>query len=186
MRAVLVDAPESLLEERRLLGLDKIDECWDGEWHLVNPPKRWHGRLNTDLLHVLIPLARAVGLEPYGDATGVFGAKNNWRVPDQTYARAEDETDDGVIGAQLVIEIRSMGDESYQKLPFYAARGVTEVLIIHQDRRFELRRMGGHDQYAVVEPGPDGSTTSTVLPVALQTVAGPALRVTWATGSSEV
>lgn len=30
----MVDAPESLLEERRLLGLDKIDECWDGEWLL--------------------------------------------------------------------------------------------------------------------------------------------------------
>ena len=186
MRAVLVDAPESLLEERRRLGIDKIDECWDGEWHIVNPPKHWHGRLNTDLLLALAPLARAVGLEPYGDATGLFEAENNWRVPDQAYARPEDASEDGLTSAQLVVEIRSPGDESYQKLPFYASRGVTEVLIVHQDRRFELHRLRGDEQYAVVEPDPDASTASTVLPVALQTVAGPALRVIWASGLTEV
>jgi hypothetical protein len=39
MRAVLVDA-ERELERRCELGLDKKDELWDGEWHLVTAPRR--------------------------------------------------------------------------------------------------------------------------------------------------
>jgi len=42
MRAVLVNASDSMVEERRRLGIDKHDERWEGEWHFVNPPKYWH------------------------------------------------------------------------------------------------------------------------------------------------
>ena len=101
---VLVDRPEALLEHRRLLGLDKKDECWDGEWHLVNPPKLWHSQLNSDLFLTLGPIARAVGLRPYVDCTGVFGAENNWRVPDQVYARDEAAFEDGLRSAELLVE----------------------------------------------------------------------------------
>lgn len=71
MRAVLVNA-DSELERRRRLGLDKQDERWDGEWRLVNPPRRWHARLNSDMFRVLAALAEARGLSPYSESTGVF------------------------------------------------------------------------------------------------------------------
>lgn len=185
MRAVLVNAPDSLLEERRRLGLDKQDECWNGEWHLVHPPKRWHTRLNTDLLLALAPLARRAGLDPYGDSTGLFtDVEHDWRVPDQVYARPEHGIDEGVTGADLVVEIRSPGDESYAKLPFYAARGVTEVLVVHEDRRFELYRLDDERGFVLVDDG-SGVATSAVLGVSFSTVDG-RLGLDWDDGSVRI
>lgn len=107
MRAVLVNA-EWELERRRRLGLDKQDERWAGEWRLVNPPRRWHARLNSDMFRVLAPRAEARGLSPYCESTGVFeDVDTNWRVPDQVYARPDQEIDEGVAGAELVVGIRS-------------------------------------------------------------------------------
>ena len=37
--------------------------------------------------------------------------------------------------AALVVEIVSPGDESWEKLPFYAARGVEEALIVDPQQR---------------------------------------------------
>jgi hypothetical protein len=181
MRAVLVNVSESLVEQRRRLGIDKRDERWEGEWHFVNPPKRWHQRLNFDMSHVLGPLAEAVGLEPYAEA-GVFAdAKQDWRVPDQLYVHPHQEIDEGVTGAALVVELRSSDDESYAKLPFYAARGIPEVLIVHEDRHFDLYRL---DDAGAYQPVADGR--STVLGVTFSTIAGPKLRIEWAEGSAEV
>jgi len=186
VRAVLVNASEAMVAERRSLGIDKQDERWAGEWHFVNPPKRWHSRLSTDLLAILIPLARQVGLEPYGDSTGVFAnPEDDWRVPDQVYARPDQGVDEGVTGAELVVEIRSPGDESYKKLPFYASRGVREVLIVHQDRRVELHRLRDDDTYVLVDDG-NGTATSTTLHVTFTTIAGPSLRVEWEGGAAQV
>jgi Uma2 family endonuclease len=180
MRAVLVDA-EWELERRRKLGLDKMDERWDGEWHLVNPPKRWHAALNSTMFLVLAPLGVDRGLSAYCEATGLFEDLDaNWRVPDQVYARHEQEIDEGVTGAELVVEVRSPGDESYLKLPFYAERGVSEVLIVHQDRRFDLYRLVG-GEYEAVEDG-----RSTALGVTFSTVEGPKLRIDWEGGTAEV
>jgi Uma2 family endonuclease len=181
VRAVLVNVPESLVDERRRLGIDKQDERWEGEWHFVNPPKRWHPRLNADLFLVVAPLARRRGLDPYGDSTGIFAdLELDWRVPDQAYATPEQGIEEGLTGAALVVELRSPGDETYAKLPFYAARGVNEVLVVHEHRQFELYRLReGH--YERAEDG-----TSNVLSVTFETVHGPRLRVTWDSGTAEV
>jgi Uma2 family endonuclease len=180
MRAVLLDA-ESFLELRRRQGMDKFDEMWEGEWHFVNPPKSWHALLNGDMLRALGPLADRAGLRSTGDALGVFAAENNWRVPDQAYLRPEHIVEEGVVGAELVVEFRSPGDESYEKMPFYAARGITEAMIVHRDRRFELFRLDAAGAYQPVEDG-----RSTVLGVTFRTVDGPKLRIDWEGGSAEV
>lgn len=181
VRAVLVNAPESLVDERRRLGIDRQDERWEGEWHFVNPPKRWHPRLNADLFLVLAPLAKGVGLDPYGDSTGIFAdVELDWRVPDQAYASSEQGIEKGLTGAALVVEIRSPGDETYAKTPFYAALGVTEILVVHEDRRFELYRLS-EGRYEQVEGG-----TSSVLKVTFDTVEGQRLRIAWEGGSAEV
>ena len=180
MRAILVNA-DLELERRRRLGIDKQDERWDGEWHLVNPPKIWHSELNSGMFLVLAPIATDHGLLALCEATGVYeNLEDNWRVPDQTYARRDQVIEEGLVGAQLVVEVRSPGDDSYAKLPFYAGRGVTEVLIVHQDRRFDLCRLAA-GQY---EPVQDGR--STVLGVTFSTVEGPKLRITWDGGSADV
>jgi Uma2 family endonuclease len=182
MRAVVVNASESLVEERRRLGIDSQDERWEGEWHFVNPPKSWHPRLNYDLGFVLGPLARRVALEPSGDSMGVFAELGaDWRIPDQVYARPDQVIEEGLTGAEFVVELRSPSDESYAKLPFYAARGITEALIAHRDRRVELYRLGSDGTYQPVDDG-----RSTVLGVTFTTVDGPKLRIDWTDGSAEV
>ena len=59
---------------------------------------------------------------------------------------------EGSVSAALVVEIRSPGDDSYRKLPFYAARGVREVLIVHRDRRAELYRRSAEGEMVAVAP----------------------------------
>lgn len=182
VRAILVNASETLVKERQRLGIDRHDECWEGEWHFVNPPKLWHPRLSADMFLVLAPLAFRAGLVPYGDSAGVFGdLQTDWRVPDQVYVRPDQEMEEGVTGAELVVELRSPGDESYAKLPFYAARGITEVLIVHRDRRVELYRLALDGTY---EPVVDGG--SLVLEARFTAVDGPKLRITWNDGSADV
>lgn len=180
MPAVVTD---DLLEHRRRHGLDRRDERWAGEWRIVNPPKNWHQFLASDLFMVLGPRAAAMGLRPVYEG-GLFGADDDWRVPDQVYARPEATYGDaGLARAELVVEIRSPGDDSYEKLPFYAER-VREVLILHRDRTPELYR--GTDRVA---PGADGAVRSEALGVTFAPVTtsdGPRLRVTWAEGTAEV
>jgi Uma2 family endonuclease len=107
--------------------------------------------------------------------------ETDWRVPDQVYARPDQEIEEGLTGAEMVVEVRSPGDESYAKLPFYAARGITEAMIVHRDRRFEFFRLGREGTYEPVEDG-----RCTVLGVTFSTVEGPRLRIEWSDGSAEV
>jgi Uma2 family endonuclease len=174
---------DDLLERRRRHGLDKFDERWAGVWHFVNAPKDWHSTLQFDLAVALGPVIAALGLRG-GLENGVFGADDDWRIPDLVVARPEDTYGDaGKARAELVVEIRSPGDESYLKLPFYAER-VREVLILHRDRTPELYR--GID---LVAPDEDGSVRSEAIGVTFTPVAtdaGPRLRITWDEGVAEV
>jgi Uma2 family endonuclease len=176
---------DDLLEHRRRLGLDKRDERWAGVWRIVNPPKDWHGTLQFDLAVALAPAIRWRGLVA-GFDNGVFGADDDWRVPDLVVARPQDTYGDaGKARAELVVEIRSPGDDSYLKLPFYAER-VREVLILHRDRAPELFRGPAMDRVA---PDADGSVRSEALGVTFTPVAtddGPRLRITWDEGTAEV
>ena len=103
--------------------------------------------------------------------TGLFAADDDYRVPDIVVSRAADRSQRGVDGtAELVVELRSPGDESYEKLPWYAARGVTEMLIVDPTtRRFELYRNDGGTAVAVA-PDADGGVTLDTLGVRLLTV----------------
>ncbi|MGH3511838.1 MAG: Uma2 family endonuclease [Pseudonocardiaceae bacterium] len=130
MRAVLLEVPEAMLAERRRLGLDVRDEVWNGVLHMVPLAGGPHQRVGSQLLLVLAPLAQHQGLTPSYE-TGLFRAGDDYRVPDQ--------------GAELVVEIRSEGDETYEKIGFYAELGVREMLIVHPEGRWVelLRAVGG-------------------------------------------
>ena len=57
----------------------------------------------------------------------------------------------------MVVEIRSPGDESYEKLPFHAGLGVPEVWIIHRDTKVpEIRVMNEDGEYELLPPDPAG------------------------------
>ncbi len=132
MRTLVVDPPtagmEEVLERRRRSGLDRMDEVWEGVLHMVPAPSYGHGDLESQLHAILRPLARRAGLTMIGQSNLGEG-EHDFRVPDSALHRP------GASGtwhptAALVIEIVSPGDESWEKLPFYAAHDVDEALIV--------------------------------------------------------
>jgi Uma2 family endonuclease len=61
-------------------------------------------------------------------------SEHDYRVPDGGLHRAIPRAT-WFPAAALVVEIVSAGDESWQKLPFYASHGVDEVLIVDPAER---------------------------------------------------
>jgi Uma2 family endonuclease len=121
---------DALIERRRRLGLDHRDEMWEGVLHMNPPPTGEHQVILQQLAELLGPLARGAGLVPVVNEFGLGReGKDNYRVPDGGLHRGVPR---GVYQgtAALVIEIVSPNDETWEKLPFYAAHDVDEVLII--------------------------------------------------------
>ena len=121
-----------LLERRRRLGQDLFDEVWEGVLHMNPAPHSQHGRLEWQLAGILAPLAATAGLRALGQFN--LGEERDYRVPDGALVRPGA---DAVYlpTAALVLEIVSPGDESWEKLGFYAARGVAEWLSVDPQER---------------------------------------------------
>jgi len=179
----MLEAPQALLDERRARGLDRSDEMWEGELHMVPSPSEHHQAVAAELFLILAPLAKDRGLLPRYDPTGLFrpGVDNDYRVPDQIYARPEVRSERGIEGAaSLVVEILSPYDESYAKLDWYAAVGVGEVLVIDPDTRAVELFSNVDDRMTPVEP-----VVIECLGVRAETVDGK-LRLTWDGGTAQI
>ena len=141
---------EALKERRRRAGLDRLDEVWEGVLHMVPAPSHEHAAVAQQLAVLLDAPARAAGLEPTMHEFNLGESENDFRVPDGGLHRP------GAGGiwhpsAALVVEIVSPDDETWQKLPFYAAHEVDEVLIVDPGERSAhwLARAG--EEYREVE-----------------------------------
>lgn len=176
MRALWLEVPESFLEERRRLGHDRKDEIWDGVLHMVPPGSFAHALVIGNLLLALDSVARRRGMRAMQSELGVFEHDKNYRVPDVTVFRPEHCTERGLVGAVLVIEVLSPNDESREKQPFYAARGIRESWIIDPKTRahevYALRR----GRYVRVD-AVSGITRSPALGIDLSLAAGPIIRI---------
>ncbi len=145
----MLDVPAALLAERQRLGLDRFDEMWEGELHMVPPPSAEHSRIGTELVAALFHVAEAAGLR-LSYETGVFdpnaAGNTNYRTPDLVVFDDAARSERGVEGrARLVVEIRSPGDESLEKLTYYESVGVLEVILIDRDSK-SVRRWAASDQ----------------------------------------
>jgi Uma2 family endonuclease len=186
MRALMLEVPQSLLDERRRTGADLFDEVWDGVLHMVPLPSPWHQEFGSELLQALGPLAKRAGLVLSYETSIVRpgAAERDYRAPDLVaYQRAHCGAR-GVEGiADLAIEILSPNDESYDKLPFYAEVGVKEVIIVDPNTRAIERFVaeGGKPKKVTDVP-----VRSSALDVAFSVVAGPKLRLEWAGGAAEI
>jgi len=138
MTMLVVGSPppelEVLLDRRRQAGVDRLDEVWQGVRHMVPGPSFEHGRVAQQLAELLGPPARASGLLPVMHEFNLGESEQDFRVPDGGLHRP------GAAGvwlstAAVVVEVLSPGDESWQKLPFYAEHHVDEVLLVDPDKR---------------------------------------------------
>lgn len=180
----MLEAPKALLDERRRLGLDRRDEMWEGVLHMVPPASGDHQRLGVALLLVVGPLALSKGLTPHYE-TGLYRSPDDYRVPDLAFARTQHLSARGIEGAELVVEILSPGDESYDKLAFYAGVGVPEVLLLDPvSRAAQLFRRLTSTGYELASETSDGVACA-ALGVEFSTRNGQ-LHIAWEGGSATV
>ncbi len=154
MRTLVLDPPtagfEQLIERRRRSGLDRLDEVWEGVLHMIPAPNLAHARIAQQLAELFGPAARAAGFESAMHEFNLGDSEQDFRVPDGALHRP------GAAGtwlptAALVVEIVSLGDESWEKLPFYAAHEVDKVLIVDpQERSVSWLALAG-EEYRPIE-----------------------------------
>lgn len=141
---------DELLERRRQAGADRLDEVWDGVLHMVPATSGAHAELEWQLAALLRPLATDRGLT----ASGQFNlgeSEDDFRVPDGGLHRGRPG---GVwqATAALVLEIISPGDETWEKLAFYAEHRVDELLIVDPDERaIHWLALEAHETYRPVD-----------------------------------
>jgi Uma2 family endonuclease len=137
MRTLLSDPPPAdvagLLERRKRLGQDRHDEVWEGVLHVVRSPSFRHSVLSAQLISLFTPLAGPAGLT-VSTEFNLGDSIHDFRISDAGLHRA------GAAGlwlptVALAIEILSPGDETWEKLPFYASRNVDELLVIDPGAR---------------------------------------------------
>ncbi len=153
MRTLLSDPPppeiEQLLAERARLGLDRRDEIWGGVLHMAPAALRRHADLQAQVIAILHAPARASGLRAVGEFN--LGDKGNYQIPDAALlAPGPDQL--YVPTAALVAESLSPDDETPEKIPFYAAHHVDELLIVDPAQHaVHWLALDEHGEYQAIE-----------------------------------
>ena len=173
MKAVVLSVTDQELAQRRLTGIDRFDEMWEGVLHMAPAPTYEHQRIISEITQFIGPLCRRRGLGVLAIGINVFNEASkepDYRIPDFSFVAKGREhilARDGVRGGgpDAVIEVRSPEDETYEKLPFFARLAVREGIVIDRDtKRPQIYRLAG-TQYVAVQAREDGSVDSDVMKV---------------------
>jgi len=177
MKAVILDVPQHLLEQRRRTGADRFDEIWGGVYHMGPPPSGSHQRIVDALLVLFTNYATRYHLGSLLSTHGVRDTRSqeeDYRIPEWLFLRAEHEdwlrSEASFIdrGPDLVLEVRSPGDETDEKVSFYEKMSVGELLIVDRDSRMpDLFRLSG-GKLTRVPAAADGWVTSEALQASFQ------------------
>jgi Uma2 family endonuclease len=169
MRAVIPTVPPGLLAWRKQTGADKWDEMWEGVLHMAPSPNREHqdleGAIEAYLRTKWTPLG---GNRVYLNinVASVGGWPHDYRIPGLVLLTSSGlgvDRNEYFEGApDVVVEIRSAGDESYEKLEFYARIGVPEVWIIDRDSKTSEIHVLTAGRYELQSPGIGGWSLSAV------------------------
>jgi Uma2 family endonuclease len=140
----------ALDERRRRSGLHRLDEVWEGVLHIVPAPSGEHADITQQLAVALDGPARAAGHFPTMGEFNVGDSEYDFRVPDGGIHRTRPH---GMWfpTVALVVEVRSPGDETWEKLPFYAARNVDELLMVDPSERAVYWRALSNGEYREIE-----------------------------------
>jgi hypothetical protein len=148
----------ALIARRQRLDLDRADEVWEGVYHMNPAPHGRHAFIAQQLAVLFDQPARAARLTGLSGGFNL-GVANDYRIPDFGLCRPGPH-ELYYATAALALEIVSAGDESWQKLPFYAAHHVDELVIVDpQERSIRWLGLDGgayHDveRSALIDLGP--------------------------------
>jgi Uma2 family endonuclease len=129
---------DEMLAKRRAQGADRFDEVWEDVYMMVPAPNNEHQELTSELTAVLRHVVDWNGLGRTLAGANVSDRTESWtsnyRVPDVAVflesTKAIDRQTHWHGGPDLAIEIVSPGDQTYEKLEFYARVNTGELLII--------------------------------------------------------
>ena len=182
MSVAILERPAPLLDTRPPEARMR-DEVWHGVIHVAAMPNGVHQDLASDLREFLKRFwAKPNGGLPRPEVNLTTPEDeeewtHNHRIPDIVLLDADRlhiDKNEYMAGAPLVVvEIRSPGDDSYAKLPFYAGLGVPEVWIIHRDTKVpEVRVLNDDGEYVLLAPDAGGWHVSPHTGVQFQPVGG--------------
>jgi len=146
------DSMEALVEHRRRLGIGNLDECWEGVWHWTEPTGK-HQRVAARIYTVHAEFLEGAGRASVWPSVNVTDREVDWKhnhrcpdgsiiLPDHPGHWLDDAQTAFVGGPDQVLEVLSPDDDTHRKLPFYAALGVREVLVVEPGTgRIQLWRL---------------------------------------------
>lgn len=183
MRAVIADLPKHWLAERKNSEAAQWDEVWEGVLHMPPMPNGMHQDFALDLASFLKwewakprggLVRQEVNLTTLEDEAQW---SLNYRIPDLVLVskdRLGIDRNEYMAGAPLVVvEVRSPGDETYEKFPFYARLGVPEVWVFDRDTRApELYALAAGPAYQPVPTDANGWLVSPAAGVAFRHAGG--------------
>lgn len=160
---------------------DRYDEVWDGVYVVPGLPGNPHQDLVTALVAILYQVLEGRGRVHPG--ANVSDRRSGWetsfRCPDVVVVLSDGRAVDcgwhWMDGPDFLVEVRSPGDATDEKIPFYSRIQVREMLIIHREtRELQLLRHDGQG-LRPVEPtlfrGKNGHwLVSEVVPLAFRLV----------------
>jgi len=191
MKAVMPEVPAYILQRRKQTGADMWDEMWEGVLHMPPVPNREHQDFQGEMeMWLRIFWARPGGNRVYHEINlaSVGGWPDNYRIPDlllltpDRFAIDRNEYFEGP--PTVVVEIRSPGDESYEKLPFYAKLGVPEVWIIDRDTKVPEIYLLTAGDYQRQPAGADGWLQSAATKIRMRSEGGAKLAMQMADDQS--
>ena len=130
-----------LIEKRKAIGADRYDEVWDGVYVMSPLANNEHQDFVTELAAVFRIAVDWKGLGKTLAGANVSdrrdGWKQNYRVPDVLVFLSDCQAIDCGThwfgGPDLAIEVVSEGDQSLEKLDFYAKVNTGMVLVIDRN-----------------------------------------------------
>ena len=184
MKAVMSEIPAHILTWRERTGTNRWDEMWEGVLHMPPVPNRTHQEFEWALETWLrTHWARPAGNKVYHqiNLASPGGWPDDYRIPDLlllTPDRFDIDHDEYFEGPpEVVVENRSPGDETIEKIPFYARLGVPEVWIIDRDTKVPEVHVLHGGEYRKQSPGDDGWLRSPATTIQLRGDAGNKLAV---------
>ncbi len=180
-RLVIVDVPPFIEEWRKRTGADQRDEVWEGVVHMGPSPTEDHHEAVFQLeVWLRRYWAKSCGGRVLGDCnvapTGLRKWTDNYRVPDLFLIKPErlaySRRTHFAGGPNVIVEIRSPGDESYEKLPFYFEIGVEEAWVIDRDSKAPEIFVRGVKAFRKAKANRAGWLVSKVTGVAMRAAKG--------------
>ena len=173
-----------LIYERQEAGVDRFDEVWDGTYVIAPIADNVHQDIQADQGFAIFEAAggwqrRSHDYFGVNVSDRVEGWGQNHRWPDvAVYLPETTARECGTHwcgGPDFAVEIRTCGDRTMQKIPFYSAVNVLELLVVDRNPwSLELYRLRGRQLASIQKSDVSARDPlmSEVLPLSFRLTAG--------------